>query len=97
LIWEEPDPCPPPGVDPAADAQRRENARVAMEQRQQHLPEKLLSMLPRSATGPLEDHDLMSLEFKAQIFLVAGHLPSYADFFVHCDMEPTYRYEKRVL
>ena len=68
-----------------------------MEQRQKHLPEKLLSMLPRSATGPLEDHDLMSLEFKAQIFLVAGHLPSYADFFVHCDMEPTYRYEKRVL
>jgi len=97
LIWEEGEPCPPPGIDPEADARRRDNARSMMEQRQRHMPEKLLSMLPRSATGPLEDHDLMSLEFKAQIFLVAAHLPSYADFFVNCDMEPTYRYEKRVL
>lgn len=97
LIWEEGDPCPPPGIDPEADEKRRENARAMVELRQKHLPEKLLSMLPRSATGPLEDHDLMALEFKAQIFLVSAHLPSYADWFVHCDMEPTYRYEKRVL
>jgi len=39
----------------------------------------------------------MALEFKAQFFLVSAHIPSYADWFAHCDMEPTYRYEKRVL
>jgi hypothetical protein len=45
----------------------------------------------------MEDHDLMALEFKAQSFLVAAHIPSYGEWFAHCDMEPTYRYEKRVL
>lgn len=97
LIWEEGDPCPPPGIDAEADERRKKTARDMMELRHKHMPEKLLSMLPRSPTGPLEDHDLMALEFKAQIFLVSAHLPSYADWFVHCDMEPTYRYEKRVL
>ena len=53
-------------------------------------------MLPQSATGPMEDHDLMALEFKAQSFLVSAHIPSYADWFANCDMEPTYRYEKHV-
>ena len=62
-----------------------------------HMDERLRSMLPQSPTGPMEDHDLMALEFKAQIFLVGAHIPSYADWFAHCDMEPTYRYEKRVL
>ena len=54
-------------------------------------------MLPQSATGPMEDHDLMALEFKAQSFLVTARIPTYADWFIDCDMEPTYRYEHRVL
>jgi hypothetical protein len=45
----------------------------------------------------MEDHDLMALEFKAQSFLVTAHIPTYADWFLDCDMEPTYRYERRVL
>ena len=36
---------------------------------------------PQSATGPMEDHDLMALEFKAQMFLAAAWVPSYADWF----------------
>ena len=39
----------------------------------------------------------MALEFKAQSFLVSAHIPTYADWFAQCDMEPTYRYERRVL
>ena len=39
----------------------------------------------------------MALEFKAQIFLVGARVPSYAAWFASCDMEPTYRYERRVL
>jgi hypothetical protein len=54
-------------------------------------------MLPQSSTGPMEDHDLMALEFTAQYFLVSAHIPSYAEWFENRDMEPTYRYEKRVL
>jgi hypothetical protein len=73
------------------------SARAVVTMGREHMAERLRSMLPQSATGPTEDHDLMALEFKAQHFLVSAHIPSYADWFLNCDMEPTYRYEKRVL
>jgi Sulfotransferase family len=96
-IWEETDPCPPPGLDPEADDARMAAARMTVELGRDHSAARLRSMLPQSATGPMEDHDLMALEFKAQHFLVSARLPTYAQWFVNCDMEPTYRYEKRVL
>ncbi|MXW74586.1 MAG: sulfotransferase [Acidimicrobiaceae bacterium] len=97
LTWEEGDPCPPPGIDPSADQTRIDATAMVVDMAQDHMAARLRSMLPMSATGPMEDHNLMALEFKAQIFLVMGHMPTYADWFAHCDMEPTYRYEKRVL
>ncbi len=96
-LWEETAPCPPPGVSPEDDAARLANAELLVTMGRDHMAERLRAMLPQSATGPMEDHDLMALEFKAQIFLVAAHIPAYADWFASCDMEPTYRYEKRVL
>jgi Sulfotransferase family len=96
-MWEENAPCPPPGLLPEADEARLSGARTAVEMGQSYMAERLRSMLPQSADGPMEDHDLMALEFKAQIFLVSARIPSYADWFAHCDMEPTYQYEKRVL
>jgi len=96
-IWEETDPCPPPGVSADADEARMAAARATVTMGREHMAPRLRSMLPQSATGPMEDHDLMALEFKAQIFLVSAHIPSYATWFADCDMEPTYRYEKRVL
>lgn len=95
--WEETDPCPPPGVDPEADEARIAAGRISVELGQEHMAARLRSMLPQSATGPMEDHDLMALEFKAQIFLTIARIPTYAEWFAHCDMEPTYRYEERVL
>ncbi len=96
-LWEETTPCPPPGVSPEADEARMAGARLAVDMGHSHVAERLRSMLPQSPDGPMEDHDLMALEFKAQIFLVSAHIPTYADWFAHCDMEPTYLYEKRVL
>lgn len=96
-MWEEVSPCPPPGVSPADDDARRATAEAMVSLGQDHIAARLRSMLPQSATGPMEDHDLMALEFKAQIFLVGARIPTYADWFAHCDMEPTYRYERRVL
>jgi hypothetical protein len=96
-LWEETSPCPPPGVSPEDDEARLDVARTMVTMGRDHMAERLRSMLPQSATGPMEDHDLMALEFKAQFFLVAAHIPTYADWFVDTDMEPTYRYEKRVL
>lgn len=95
--WEETDPCPPPGVSAEADDARIAAGRMSVELGQEHMAARLRSMLPQSATGPMEDHDLMALEFKAQIFLTMARIPTYADWFAHCDMEPTYRYETRVL
>jgi sulfotransferase family protein len=96
-LWEETSPCPPPGVSPQDDEARQAAAGTMVSMGREHMAERLRSMLPQSATGPMEDHDLMALEFRAQIFLVSAHIPTYADWFAHCDMEQTYRYEKRVL
>jgi hypothetical protein len=95
-MWEAPSPCPPPGVSPDEDAARVAAAEATLVAQHQ-MAARMQSMLPQSATGPLEDHDMMSLEFKAQVFLTSAWLPSYADWFLDCDMEPTYRYEERVL
>jgi hypothetical protein len=96
-LWEETKPCPPPGLSPEDDAARLESAATMVTLGRDHMAARLRSMLPQSASGPMEDHDLMALEFKAQYFLVSAHIPTYASWFVDCDMEPTYRYEKRVL
>jgi hypothetical protein len=96
-IWEEMSPCPPPGASPEDDEARMAGARMVVDLGREHVAERLRSMLPQSPTGPMEDHDLMALELTAQTFLVQAHIPTYADWFAHCDMEPTYRYEKRVL
>jgi hypothetical protein len=96
-VWEETSPCPPPEVSSEADAARVAAANAGITMGQDYMAERLRSMLPQSANGPMEDHDLMALEFKAQFFLVSAHIPTYGDWFVHCDMEPTYRYERRVL
>lgn len=96
-LWEETTPCPPPGVSAEADEERMAAARMRVDLGMDHVAARLRSMLPQSSTGPMEDHDLMALEFTAQTFLVAGRLPTYAEWFAHRDMEPTYRYERRVL
>ena len=96
-LWEEQSPCPPPGVSPEDDEARLAAATAMVTMGRDHMAARMRSMLPQSPTGPMEDHDLMALEFTAQTFLVAAHVPSYADWFANCDMEPTYRYEKRVL
>lgn len=97
LIWEETDPCPPPGVDAAADEARRGAAKTTVVMGAEFMAPRLRSMLPQSANGPMEDHDLMALEFTAQIFLTMARIPTYARWFLDCDMEATYRYERRVL
>ena len=84
-------------MSPEDDEARLAAATAMVTMGRDHMAARMRSMLPQSPTGPMEDHDLMALEFTAQTFLVAAHVPSYADWFANCDMEPTYRYEKRVL
>jgi hypothetical protein len=95
-MWEAGSPCPPPGLSADADEERIAAAGAALDLQQQALPQ-MQAMLPSSATGPMEDHELMALEFTSQMQLAFARVPTYAEWFLGCDMEPTYRYEKRVL
>ena len=95
-MWESATPCPPPGVSPGDDAARLAAAEHVLVLQDQMEP-RLKSMLPQSATGPFEDHDLVALTFTSQHFLATAHVPSYGEWYLQCDMVPAYRYEKRVL
>jgi hypothetical protein len=97
--WEAPTPCPPPGLSDEADQARIAAAEASVEAMDQVAP-RMRSMLPQSATGPTEDHDLMSLELTSQVFLSMGRLPAYAEWLLSRPadhMERVYRYERRVL
>lgn len=95
-IWEAGAPCPPPGLSADADDARIAAMREHVDLQNSALPQ-FAAMLPQSATGPVEDHQLMELEFRSQLPLAFARVPTYAEWFLHCDMEETYHYERRVL
>ena len=55
------------------------------------------ALVPAEATGPMECHDLMALDFRAHYFPAFAHLPSYTEWLLDADLTSTYRYERRVL
>lgn len=68
-----------------------------MRQRDRLTP-RMKQMLPSTATSPTEDQLTMGYDFKSQIFQAGFRIPSYARWFHHeADLEPTFRYVKRVL
>jgi hypothetical protein len=93
--WEANDPCPPPstvdGPDPRIAAEE-----VATELQMQMAP-GLASMLPASATGPMECQPLMALSFASHMFQAFARVPSYSAWLRDADLTATYEYEKRVL
>jgi hypothetical protein len=93
--WQAAEPCPPPSTVPAPDPRiARAEAEAVMAR---ELSPKLASMQPSSPTGPFEDHDLMGLDFKSQIFQAFAQIPSYSSWLLDADLTSTYRYERRVL
>ncbi len=90
LRGEAANPCPPPST-------------VANDQReQQGSPEEKLSgwksHTPSGDFAPAECQDLMSLDFKSQMFLAFAQIPDYADWLNNkADLTSTYTYERRVL
>ena len=54
-------------------------------------------MIPTAATGPQECLLLMALDFRSLIFEGMSLIPSYSSWLLQCDMEPAYRYHRRVL
>ncbi|HZY59055.1 MAG TPA: sulfotransferase [Candidatus Binataceae bacterium] len=97
-MWEADKPCPPPEY-----ATQHTDPRVAVcaaniEAGLERCPERR-AMLPWDAEGPTECLGVMFLDFKFQAYEAFLHVPSYIDWLNSpaCDMEPAYRYHKRVL
>ena len=87
-MWESGQPCPPPstvdGPDPGSGT--RASTRPGTKQH-----------VPADEHGPMECLELMSLDFKSQIFQAFAQIPSYSEWFVDADLTSTYLYERRVL
>ncbi len=95
--WESEAPCPPP-----ESATEQTDPRIAKSaQRQAEIDRfmpKLRAMLPLSATAPIECQNFMGYDFKSQIFQASAQIPDYCEWLNYrADLEPTYRYVRRVL
>ena len=94
--WEAGNPCPPPET-----ATEHTDPRIAATQVNIDITNEMFpgfeGMLPTAATGPQECILLMALDFRSQLFEGMARLPSYSSWLLACDMEPAYRYHRRVL
>jgi hypothetical protein len=78
-------------------AQRIALAEAAMVRRAALFP-RMVQMLPSTATSPSECQTIMGHDFKSQLFQAFAHVPGYTAWLEdEADLEPTYRYLKRVL
>jgi hypothetical protein len=95
--WECMNPCPPPEA-----ATYDTDPRIAIMEEQMAYRDKLTprmkQMLPSTAVSPTEDQVTMGFNFVSQMFQASARIPSYAHWLHHeADLEPTFRYVKRVL
>ncbi len=96
-VWEASKPCPPPETATERSDPRIAECAANMEAGLERCPERR-EMLPWDAEGPIECLYIMFLDFKFQAFESAVHVPSYMEWLnSSADMEPAYRYHKRVL
>jgi hypothetical protein len=95
--WEGFTPCPPPET-----ATQYTDPRIAQEEAKLQMlfraVPKMKTLLPLSATAPLECHQYMAFDFKSQLFQATMKLPDYVHWLNNeADLVPTYQYVKRVM
>lgn len=95
-VWEAATPCPPPET-----ATEHTDARIAVAQAGIDFTNEMFTgfagMLPTAADGPQECLVPMALDFRSRMFEGMALVPSYSAWLLDCDMEPAYRYHRRVL
>jgi hypothetical protein len=95
-VWEASTPCPPPET-----ATEHTDERIAAAQAGIDFTNEMFTgfagMLPTAADGPQECLIPMAFEFRSLIFEGMSLIPSYSAWLLQCDMEPAYRYHRRVL
>ena len=94
--WEAGKPCPPPETATEYTDPRIAETQVGIDMTNEMFP-GFVGMLPTSATGPQECILLMALDFRSQLFEGMAGIPAYSSWLLECDMEPAYRYHRRVL
>jgi Sulfotransferase family len=83
-------PCPPPCMMTDRASHRTEAGEVDREAGKG-------SHTPSAPDGPMECLDILSLDFKSQIFQAFALIPAYSDWLIDADLAPAYFYERRVL
>jgi hypothetical protein len=95
-VWEASQPCPPPET-----ATEHNDPRIAAAQAGIDFTNEMFTgfagMLPSAADGPQECLLPMAFEFRSLMFEGMTLIPSYTAWLLQCDMEPAYRYHRRVL
>ncbi len=94
--WEASTPCPPPETATEHTDPRIAEAQAGIDFTNEMFP-GFEGMIPTSATGPQECLLLMALDFRSLIFEGMTLIPTYTSWLLQCDMEPAYRYHRRVL
>jgi hypothetical protein len=94
--WEASAPCPPPETATEHTDPRIEASEAGIQVIRELFPD-FVGMLPTSATGPQECIVPMAMTFRSQVFEGMALLPTYTEWILHCDMEPAYRYHRRLL
>ena len=94
--WEAGKPCPPP--ETATELHGPADCRHAGEHRpdQRDVP-RLRGHVADVGHGPQECILLMAFDFRSQLFEGMASIPTYSSWLLACDMEPAYRYHRRVL
>jgi hypothetical protein len=95
-MWEATSPCPPPELATAHDDPRIAVSQARLDLQDQVLP-TLRDMVPLSATGPTECLAVLAYDFRSSTFEGMARVPTYSEWLLQCDMEPGYRYHRRVL
>lgn len=95
-VWEAGAPCPPPET-----ATERTDPRIAAAQAGIDMTNELFpgfaGMLPTEADGPQECLLPMALDFRSRMFEGMVPVPGYSTWLLDADLEPAYRYHRRVL
>lgn len=94
--WEAGAPCPPPETATEHSDPRIATAQAGIDFTNEMFP-GFEGMIPTSATGPQECLLLMAMDFRSLIFEGMTRIPTYSSWLLQCDMEPAYRYHRRVL
>jgi hypothetical protein len=94
--WEADRVCPPPETATEHTDPRIAVCQAGIDFTNEMFPD-FAGMLPTAATGPQECLLLLGMDFRTQMFDAMARVPSYIAWLLDCDMEPAYRYHRRVL